>query len=489
MKAKFKSFLDNKVRPKILVIGDLILDEYIWGSVNRVSPEAPVPVLESKSENIALGGAANVANNLVALGCKVYLVGAVGHDEKGRQLLQLAYERCINADGIFKFSQRPTTSKIRVIAHNQQVLRIDKEDIRSNVEETENKIIQYINTILPDMDGIICSDYNKGILTEKIMKAIIHRAKNHKKRVVVDPKRRDFSVYKGASVITPNQKEMEEASPIKIASQPDIERTAEYLVSLTKAEALLMTRGKDGMILFQNDCKPINIPTVAREVFDVTGAGDTVISVFGMMVFSGFSFEEAAILANMAASIVVGKVGTAVISLREIDEFLQEEMLSTSQTVLELDELKKLVSLAKATNKTVVFTNGCFDLIHGGHIEFLQKAKSHGDILIVGINTDKSVRALKGDDRPIKKLEERANILSALKYVDYITTFDELTPENLIKEIRPDVLAKGSDYKINEVVGREIVEGYGARVELVPIVKGLSTTQTVKKILGKIKIH
>ncbi|MFQ5672773.1 MAG: D-glycero-beta-D-manno-heptose-7-phosphate kinase [Nitrospinales bacterium] len=487
MKAKFEFFLDNKVRPKVLVVGDLILDEYIWGSVTRVSPEAPVPVLESKSENMAMGGAANAANNLVALGCRVYLVGAVGQDEKGRQLLELIHDRSINADGIFRFAHRPTTSKIRVIAHNQQVLRIDKEDTRPNMQETQKKIIQYINKVLPAMDGVICSDYNKGICTEKIMSALMRRAKTCKKRVIVDPKRKDFSLYKGAGIITPNQKEMEEASPIKIASQPDMERTAEYLIGLTKAEALLMTRGRNGMTLYQNNRKPVDIPTVAREVFDVTGAGDTVISVFGMAVFCGFSFEEAATLANMAAGIVVGKIGTAVVTLQEINEFLQEEMLRTSQPLLQLDELKKLVSLAKATGKTVVFTNGCFDLIHGGHIEFLQRAKKLGDILVIGLNTDKSVRALKGDDRPIKTQEERANILSALKYVDYITTFDELTPENLIREIRPDILAKGDDYKINEVVGREIVEGYGARVELVPIVKGLSTTQTVNKILGKLK--
>jgi len=488
MKAKFKFFLDNKVRPKILVVGDLILDEYIWGSVTRVSPEAPVPVLESKSENMALGGAANVANNLVALGCRVYLVGAVGQDEKGRQLLELIHDRSINADGIFRFTHRPTTSKIRVIAHSQQVLRIDKEDTRPNIKETQNKIIQYINKILPEMDGVICSDYDKGICTEKIVSILMHRAKNCKKRVIVDPKRKDFSIYKGASILTPNQKEMEEASPIKISSQPDMERTAEYLIGLTKAEALLMTRGRNGMTLYQNNCKPVDISTVAREVFDVTGAGDTVISVFGMAVFGGFSFEEAAVLANMAAGIVVGKIGTAVVTLKEINEFLQEEMLRSSQTLLQLDELKKLVSLAKSTGKTVVFTNGCFDLIHGGHIEFLQRAKNLGDILVIGLNTDKSVRALKGDDRPIKTQEERANILSALKYVDYITLFDELTPENLIRKIRPDILVKGDDYKINEVVGREIVEGYGARVELVPIVKGLSTTETVNKILGKLKL-
>lgn len=483
MKTKFKSFLDDKKHPRVLVVGDLILDEYIWGVVNRISPEAPVPVLESKSENMALGGAANVANNLVALGCEVYLVGAVGEDEKGNQLLQLIKEKAIHADGVFRFIQRPTTSKIRVITQNQQILRIDKEENRPISDKTEKKICQYTNKILPKMDGVICSDYQKGILTKRVLKAIMHRAKNYKKRVIVDPKSRDFSVYKGAAIITPNQKEMEEASPIKINSKLDIERTAEYLLGLTKAEALLVTRGKEGMTLYQNHLKPIDIPTVAQEVFDVTGAGDTVTSVFGMAVFCGFNFEEAAILANMAASIVVGKIGTAVVTLREINQFLEDEMLRPAHTILQLDELKKLVSLAKATEKTVVFTNGCFDLIHGGHIEFLQKAKSLGDILVVGINSDASVRAIKGDGRPIKNQEERSSILSALKYVDYITIFKESTPENLIREIHPDVLVKGDDYKIEEVVGRDIVESYGGRVELVPIVKGLSTSHTVKKIL------
>ena len=301
--------------------------------------------------------------------------------------------------------------------------------------------------------------------------------------VVVDPKGNDFSIYKGATVITPNEKEVEKASPIKIASVLDLERSAEYLNGLTKSDALLVTRGKDGMILYPSKGKPVEISTVAQEVYDVTGAGDTVISVFGMAVFSDFTFEEAAWLANMAAGVVVGKIGAATVTLKEINEFLQEELLRASQTVLELEELKKLVSQAKSTGKTVVFTNGCFDIIHGGHIEFLQKAKSLGDLLIVGLNSDTSVSQLKGNGRPIKRQEERANILSALKYVDYITIFDELTPENLIREVRPDILVKGDDYKINEVVGREIVEGYGARVELIPIVQGLSTTNIVKKIL------
>ncbi len=483
MKTKFKHFFDSDKRPKVLVVGDLILDEYIWGSMNRISPEAPVPILESRSENLALGGAANVANNLVALGCDVYLAGALGQDEKGDRLLELIQNRSVNTDGIFRFVHRPTTSKMRVIAHNQQILRIDKEDDRPITEKTEKKFISYINKTIPKMDGIICSDYNKGVLTEKIISAIMHRAKNSGKRVIIDPKGTDFAKYKGATAITPNEKEVVRVAPIKINSKEDLERSAEYLLTLTRAEAILVTRGKDGMILYTKKDEPHEVLTEAREVFDVTGAGDTVISVFGMSLFSGFTFAEAAWLANSAASIVVGKIGAAVVTLKEINHFLQEEMFSTSSSVLELDEIIKIVSLAKSTGKSVVFTNGCFDIIHGGHIEFLQKAKALGEILIVGLNSDSSVRGIKGKGRPIKAAEERANILSSLRFVDYITIFNEATPENLIREIRPDILVKGDDYKIGEVVGREIVEGYGARVELIPVVKGLSTSGTVAKIL------
>jgi len=488
MKSKFKYFFDHRRRPKVLVIGDLILDEYLWGGMTRISPEAPVPILETKSENLSLGGSANVANNLAALGCEVYLIGAIGQDEKGDRLLELIREKGIHTEGIFRFVHRPTTSKMRIIAHNQQILRVDKEDNRPITTETEKKIIQFTNQILPGMNGVICSDYQKGVLTEKVVKNLMHRAQNAKKIVVVDPKSADFSLYKGATVLTPNQNEVERSVPIKVNSGEDLERAAEYLLSLTRGEALLVTRGKDGMTLYRNKEKAVNLPTVAKEVYDVTGAGDTVVSVFGMALFVGFNYRDAAWLSNMAGSIVVGKVGTAVVTLNEINEFLEEELLRTSRTILELEELKKLVSLAKSTGKTVVFTNGCFDLIHGGHIEFLQKAKSLGDILVIGLNSDASVHAIKGDGRPIKTQKERANILSALRYVDYITIFDESTPEQLIGEIRPDILVKGDDYKVNEVVGREIVEGYGARVELIPIVKGLSTTNTVEQILENHKV-
>ncbi len=489
MKEKFKYFFNSSDRPKVLVVGDLILDEYIWGGVHRVSPEAPVPILETRSENLALGGAANVANNLVGLGCEVHLCGAIGRDEKGDKLLRTIHDRSIQTEGVFRFVHRPTTSKMRIIAHNQQVLRIDKEDNRPITEKTEKKLIQYINQAIPRIDGIICSDYHKGILTEKVIKAIMRRAQKSKKPVIVDPKSADFALYKGATVITPNLSEVARSVPIKIKDkdEEDLGRAAEYLLNLTKTQAILITQGKDGMSLYQSKEKLISIPTVAKEVFDVTGAGDTVISVFGMAVFVGFNFEEAAWLSNMAASVVVGKVGTAVVTLEEINEFLHEEMLRTSHTVLGLEELKKIISLAKSTEKKVVFTNGCFDIIHEGHIEFLQKAKAMGDILVVGLNTDQSVKKLKGENRPIKSEKERANILSALKYIDYITLFDETTPEKLIREIRPDILVKGDDYKIDDVVGREIVEGYGAKVEFIPIVQGHSTTQTLKRILEKYK--
>ncbi len=483
MKEKFKYFFNRDERPKILVVGDLILDEYIWGGVHRISPEAPVPILKTRSENLALGGAANVANNLVGLGCEVHLCGAIGQDEKGDKLLQTVHDRSIQTEGIFRFVHRPTTSKMRIIAHNQQILRVDKEDNRPITEKTEKKLIQYINQTIPRMDGVICSDYRKGILTEKVVKAIIHRAQKSQKPVIVDPKNSDFSLYKGATVITPNLREVAQSVPIKIEDKEDLGRAAEYLLNLTKAQAILITQGKDGMSLYQSKEKPVSIPTVAKEVFDVTGAGDTVISVFGMAVFIGFNYPEAAWFSNMAASVVVGKIGTAVVTLEEINEFLHEEMLRTSHTILGIEELKKIISMAKSTEKKVVFTNGCFDIIHGGHIEFLQKAKALGDILVVGLNTDQSVKKLKGENRPIKSEKERANILSALKYIDYITLFDETTPEKLIREIRPDILVKGDDYKIDEVVGREIVEGYGAKVELIPIVQGHSTTQTLKKIL------
>ena len=474
--------------PRILVVGDIILDEYIWGSVERISPEAPVKIVESTAENMVPGGAGNVANNLVAMGCETILCGAVGKDEKGTKLLDLMQKLRIDCSGVQRFVQRPTTNKIRIIAHNQQILRIDKEDKRPIMGETEALLVEFINKTVPTVDGVICSDYQKGILTENVLKAIVHRAKKHKKRVVLDPKGLDFSKYNGIHCITPNEKELERASPIKIQSEEELDRAVQYFFGLIQPEALLVTRGKDGMILFEEGGKKSSrIETEAKEVYDVTGAGDTAIAVFGMALFYGFDYYNAARLANMAAGIVVGKVGTSVVTREELNLFLREGKLLSSRNILDRNEIHQTVAQAKSMGKKVVFTNGCFDILHGGHIEFLRQAKKMGDMLVVAINSDESVRKLKGNGRPIKNQMERASILAALKYVDCITIFPEETPFQLISELQPDVLVKGSDYKIDAVVGKNIVEDYGGRVVLIPIVEGLSTTGLVQRIVNNYK--
>ena len=487
MSEQIKKLLSPKRKIKILVVGDLILDEYIWGSVDRISPEAPVQIVEVQSENLIPGGAANVANNLVALGCDVYMTGAIGKDQKGDKLLQLLKEENINCDGIKKFDHRPTINKIRVIAHSQQIIRIDREGKTYLGDKIEKEIIAYLVSTIPMVDGVICSDYLKGLLTDNILKTIMTTSKQNNKLVFVDPKGKDFSKYKGGNILTPNEHEVKIASGENSTGNYNLTDTAKKLMDSIQLDSLLVTRGKDGMCLFERDNEPIHIPTEAKEVYDVTGAGDTVIAAFAMATLSELNFLDAAKIANIAAGAVVGKVGTAVIHKESLKKLLEENVLRVAQNILLLNELKQIVSQAKSYKKTVVFTNGCFDIIHGGHIEYLQKARDLGDILIVGLNSDSSVKKLKGEGRPLKTEQERANILAALKYVNYICIFSDETPEKMIREIKPDIIAKGSDYSLEQVVGRDIVEKYGGKVELVPIVKGLSTSALVNDIVKKYK--
>lgn len=485
MNSKLKEILFKSKGLKVMVVGDLILDEYIWGNIDRISPEAPVGVLECKSENTAPGGAANVANNLKNLGCEVYLVGTVGKDEKGGKLKKILKRAGINYMGVFEDRFRPTTNKIRVIAHNQQILRIDKEDRRMADNHIKSKLIHYATKIMPEVDGVICSDYGKGVLSRDVISSVAKVARKYKKVVIADPKGSDYSKYKGVNIITPNKKEAAEASGIEINSEEDIKEAAKKLFGVFNGDAVLITRGADGMSLFQKNGKITNISTKAREVYDVSGAGDTVISVLGMIVFAGYSIADAARLANIAAGIEVGKIGTSTVTKDEIIHYLDEGEFKARGKILSYPELRQIVSLAKNKKKKVVFTNGCFDLLHIGHIKYLQQARSYGDLLIIGLNDDNSVRKLKGPKRPLIEQDERAHLLAALDCVDYIVLFSELTPERLIKEIKPDILVKGGDYTKDKVVGRDIVESYGGRVELVPVVKGMSTSNIVKKIVEK----
>ncbi|MEE9197694.1 MAG: D-glycero-beta-D-manno-heptose-7-phosphate kinase, partial [bacterium] len=468
MSETLKNLLDRASGIKALVVGDLIYDEFVWGEVTKVSPEAPVQVLDWQSSHTAPGGAANVAYNLATMGVDVTLVGVVGQDDQGLAMKNKLKAAGIDTLGVIADPNRPTTHKVRFIAHAQQILRMDREQRRDVDRPLADLIGRAIREALPHVEGVIMSDYLKGVLTEEIIQLTIAEARSHGKRVIVDPKGRRYESYRGSHIITPNIKEVEEATGISLDGEDDLRRAAAILFEQVECENVLVTRGKEGMSLFHQDGSSVHIPTQARDVFDVTGAGDTAVAVFGLGVFAGAPLEEAARLANIGAGIVVGKVGTSVATKEEIVEYLEEGYFYSARKIISLDEASRLVRLARGKNQTIVFTNGCFDLLHAGHIMMLHRARSFGDMLVLGLNSDESVRSIKGPQRPIVGQEDRAKIIASLDCVDYVVIFDELTPEGLIKELVPDVLVKGGDYSLDEVVGREIVEEAGGRVELVP---------------------
>jgi len=470
---------------RVLVVGDLMLDEYIWGNVDRVSPEAPVQVVEWVSHHDGLGGAANVAQNLVALGCEVWVAGVVGDDTSGARLRQLLAALGVHDDDVLVDALRPTTCKLRVMAHAQQILRIDREQRQRLGDELQQALVERLAARVPEVDGIICSDYGKGVLTREVLAAARRQAQAHGKRILADPKGSDYTRYVGFDVVTPNRKELEAAAHLPAGDDDEIVQAGNKILNEIRGAALLVTRGKDGMTLLRAERPPVHIPTAARDVYDVTGAGDTVISVFAMAMFRGADLEMASELANLAAGLEVAKIGAAPVTYKEILHELEGGPHYEGTKILPPAELQKIVSRARAQGKRVVFTNGCFDILHVGHIKLLQKARALGDLLVVGINDDASVRALKGDRRPLIGQEERAHVLAALDSVDFVAFFSEETPMALIEALRPDVLVKGGDYAIHEVVGRSFVESYGGHVELVPIVEGFSTSDLVRRIVEK----
>lgn len=487
MRERIKNIFASLKGHRLMVVGDLILDEYIWGSLERISSEAPVGIIESKSENLALGGAANVANNLIAIGLNVDIFGVIGKDDKGKQLSKLLKKRGVSVDGIVEDESRHTTNKIRVIANHQQILRIDREKRDPLAADVRKKLLQAISAKISEVDGVILSDYGKGVVTEQFVKELVKIAAKHKKKIIADPKGSDYSKYKGVAILTPNKREASEASGVKIDSEANLKKAAKHILETFGGEALLITRGDEGMSLFKSDLSSAHISTVAKEVYDVSGAGDTVIGVFAGLFFNGLDMAEAVEIANIAAGIEVGKIGTAVVTSSEIIDRVEGRGVEEKGRIVDLAEIKQIVSRYKNMGKKIVFTNGCFDLLHVGHIKYLAQAKSYGDVLIIGMNSDSSVRKLKGPQRPLIGEEERGALLTALNSVDYVVIFSDPTPDGLIKEILPDVLVKGGDYAIDEVVGRETVEAHGGRVELVPVVKGMSTSGLVQKIMDKYK--
>jgi D-beta-D-heptose 7-phosphate kinase/D-beta-D-heptose 1-phosphate adenosyltransferase len=467
----------------VLVVGDLMLDRFIYGQVERISPEAPIPVLRFQRETAMLGGAGNVVRNLVSLGQKAELIAVTGNDSASFEISKmLAPEQNITPH-ILSDATRPTTIKSRYIAGVQQVLRCDHERAEDLSADMEQQVAVRLAMALPTCDVVILSDYAKGVLTPKTIRRCIDEAHAAGKKVIVDPKIRDYARYKDADVVTPNRKELAEATNMPIGSVQEAVTAAESLIKKFNFGAVLAKLGGDGVCLVQKGKEPVHFTATAREVYDVSGAGDTVVAAFATALAAGMTMDYAARLANEAGSIVVGKIGTATVTVDELIKGLrQSENDEMDSKVQPLAKAIETVERWRRQGLTIGFTNGCFDLLHPGHVSLLQSARKACERLVVGLNSDASVKRLKGESRPIQNTKARSTVLASLAPVDLVVMFDEDTPLELIRALRPAVLVKGADYKIEEVVGAKDVTGWGGKVVLADIVDGHSTTNTIQKM-------
>ena len=463
--------------PKLLVIGDLMIDHYLWGSCERISPEAPVQVINVNNESTLLGGAGNVINNLKALGANVDVVSIVGECDISDELKGLLDDIEVDTKYMFIQQDRITSKKSRIIASQQQVVRYDRESTVEINNKSQNHILDTFTKIIANYDLVLLSDYGKGILTNKLTQSLINVANKYGKKVLIDPKGSDYSKYKGAYLLTPNIKEASETTKINIIDDTSLNQAIIQLKSQCDLDVSLITLSDKGVAVYDDEFR-IH-PTFAREVFDVTGAGDTVLASLGFALACDLNIDEAIEFSNFAAGVVVGKIGSATATINEIIEYESSLNKSFSEEHIKtLNEIIVLCTELKARGKRVVFTNGCFDLLHAGHVKYLETAKSFGDVLIIGLNSDRSVNALKGKGRPINVQMDRAYILAALEVVDYVVIFDEDTPYKLIKAIKPHTLVKGGDYEGKEVIGQDIAD----ELKLVEFLDGKSSTQTIQKI-------
>lgn len=468
-------------KPNILVLGDLMIDHYLWGSCERISPEAPVQVVDIANETTVLGGAGNVINNLKTLGANVSVASVIGDDDNGIELLSMLENIGVDSKSIITQENRKTSKKSRVIAVSQQILRYDKESKEDITSVSVENILSSLENSVSAYDSLILSDYGKGVLTKELCQGVIALAKKHSVKVLVDPKGSDFSKYRGAYLLTPNKKEAILATGLDIDTPESLELALEMLKKECDLGVSLITLSEDGIATLDKEIEVF--PTVAKEVFDVTGAGDTVIASIAFALSCEKSIQESAAFANLAAGVVVGKIGSATVTLEEIEDYEASLHKSTSDAhIKSFDDIHALIQRARENGKKIVFTNGCFDILHVGHVKYLQIAKSFGDILIVGLNSDASVSRLKGPSRPVNIAEDRAYLLAALEAVDYVVPFTEDTPYELIKMIAPDVLVKGGDYEGKAVVGTE----FASELKLVDFVDGKSTTKTIQKIQGSL---
>ena len=472
--------LSDIKRKNILVVGDIMLDNYYLGDIKRISPEAPVPVFRKKAERSVLGGAANVAANLVAAGQQASIMSIIGDDECGRALMTLFKEKGVGTD-LLETTVRQTTQKTRFLAgNNQQVLRLDVEDSTAIEKPLCEKLLGNLQRHIREFDLILLSDYLKGLLTYDFTQGVIKMANEHHIPVIVDVKDPSVYKYKGATLLKPNQKELHDLTGMPVETDEEIVTAAESLRKQCDTQYVLCTIGAKGMVLVGDGIEPFFLPAEAREVFDVSGAGDTTIAYLAASMANKIEMHEAITIANYAAGIQVGKVGTSSVYIHEVRAYLANEDTGSFHKILSQASLTTFREENK--DKKIVFTNGCFDILHVGHKRYLEQASALGDIFVIGVNSDASVRRLKGPGRPVNSEQDRMEILSALGFVDYVVLFDEDTPYELIKKVQPDVLVKGGDYTADQVVGKDIVEARGGKVELIQFVEGKSTTNIINRI-------
>ncbi len=466
----------------ILVVGDLMIDEYLWGEVDRISPEAPVQVVGVQNEEFTLGGCGNVVNNLVALGAKVSTVGVIGSDREGELLRKRLDDLGVDIEGVVEEKRRCTTRKTRIIAAHQHVLRIDRENRKEISEKTLQAMTRAASQKIESSDVVLISDYGKGVVTPALLDRLTRAAKEKGISTIADPKGVDFKKYNGMTLLTPNKKEAAAATSMEIRTESDLIAAGNRILRSVDIVSLLITCGKDGMVLFERDENSHKISADARQVFDVSGAGDTVVAVLGLAVASGADLQTAAAVANTAAGIVVGKVGTATVSPEELSAAIAPAPAGPRTKQVQLSDLAALSKDLHRRQKRIVLTNGCFDLLHAGHVQLFTASKKMGDVLVVAIDDDRSVRKIKGSGRPVLKAKERVQILSALDSVDHLVVFAAGRLESIIETLKPAVLTKGSNYTSDRVDGHELVEHIGGRVVLIPIRDDISSSRIIDTI-------
>ncbi len=480
--AKLATSVEALVTAKVLCIGDVMLDRFVYGDVDRISPEAPIPVFSVNSDKLMLGGAGNVARNLSGLGAVTYFVAVVGNDNAGKDVTRLIGKIDNTEANLITDPGRRTSIKTRYVASGQQMMRADDESVEAIEGATKNRVITLAKSALKDCEAMVLADYAKGVLTPEIIQELIGLANTAKVPVIIDPQSIDYSRYRGADLITPNLKELADATAMAVGDDDEISAAARKLITEHKITSVLATRSGDGMSLIGADSFD-HFTAEAHEVFDVSGAGDTVAATIAASLAAGVDLNEAVHLANTAAGIVVAKVGTAVAYASDIIEALHRQELSLSEVkILSLNSAIEHAEVWRLKGHRIGFTNGCFDLLHPGHISTIAKAKAACDRLIIGLNNDESVKRLKGEDRPVQSEAARAQVLAGLENVDVVVIFSEDTPANIIDAIKPEVFVKGADYSVEEIPEAAIVQAYGGEIVLAELEDGHSTTATIAKL-------